>query len=55
MPEGRVSGRSVATSIDGNEHGATRSCVMAVVHGLSPTNTIRDEPIANCDPTDNFP
>ena len=29
MPEGRVSGRSEATSIDGAEHGAMLSCVMA--------------------------
>lgn len=29
MPEGRESGRSAATSIDGAEHGATLCCVMA--------------------------
>ena len=29
MPESRVSGRSEATSIDGAEHGAILSCVMA--------------------------
>ena len=28
-----------------SEHGAILSCVMAVVHRLQPTNTIRDEPI----------
>lgn len=45
MPEGRVTGRSVATSIDDAEHGAMLSCVMAVrprtpstAHGPKPSD-----------------
>jgi hypothetical protein len=55
MPEGRASGRRVAASIDGDEHGVMLWCVMAVGHGLSPTYTVRDEPIANCNPIGTFP
>ena len=33
MPEGRRSGRRVATSIDGAEHGDILGCLMAVTRG----------------------
>ena len=48
MPEGRASGRSAATSIDGAEHGAMLPGVMVVPQEHTSPYTTRREPIANC-------
>jgi hypothetical protein len=48
MPEGRVSGRSAATSIDGAEHGGMLLVPVAVRQERAPPHTTRRHPIADC-------
>lgn len=48
MPEGRVSGRSAATSIDRGEHGVMLRRVMAAHQERLRPDTNRRHPIANC-------
>jgi len=48
MSEGRVSGRSAATSIDGAEHGATLHCVMGRRLDRIQPKTNPHRPIEHC-------